>query len=1150
MKNTALAVIWLCLVGIAMSALAQVDTGSLVGTVKDATGALLPGVTVTATNTDTGIATTAKTEQNGDYVITPLHIGRYSVTVESSGFRKEVRKDIVLDVQQTIRLDFTLQVGSISETMEVSGAPPLLETESASLGDVVTAETVEELPLNGRRYTDLAELTSGVSKVTEGPVNGGSTPTNGNAGGSFAVNGTRGDQNNFTLDGIDNNSNDNGDVAVLSSVDAIAEFKIQTLNYSAEFGRSGGAVINAATKSGTNAFHGSAWEFLRNDALDSAQYGFGSVVPKAPYKQNQFGVTFGGPIKRDKAFFFVDYEGTRIHQAQTDIVTVPTDGTNGTSNERIGDFSGILGGQSMICGATGDQPCTDALGRPVFTNEIYDPSTTQTLAGGAVVRNGFGFDPATGQPIAGQANIIPAGSPSLSTLGLNYAALYPAPNQPGSNNNDFSTLNYAVNAPGTDRIDQMDGRADENVSDKIQIFQRFSYIKDTRFQAPVFSGIADGGSFNTGNRPLNAEGTVFGITDSIKPNLINALRVGFNRVHYISNSPSYGQHFPPAGLQLLGVPDDPLINGLTWFAPAAYAGLGEPLFTPTRSTSQDIQINDTFSLVHGKHLLRFGPQFRFDQFNLLQIGQPRGNLSFSGQFTSDSGTLGDGSGNGLADMLVGLPVSSIISTTVYFGNRQHSYGAFVEDNYKATSKLTLDLGLRWDYATPVYEAKNHESNFDYTKGIVVPAGTAGYPQKLATPHKDNIAPRIGLAYSPIPSKPFVVRAGYGRFFVFYEIRTGDPLQIDYNLPFFFEPTFNSDGITPSTITLANGFTDPVTGASLIDPNNATFAGVTSQDFNPQTPVYDQWNVNLEYQLPGQIVISPGYVGTKGTHLQVLRDLNQIPTPQPTLDQTLAPFCEQISPGVCKFGTFTSIVNRGNSTYHAFQIKAEKRASHGLYFLSAFTFSKAINDQPEICCNSPWPQDSYNIAAEKGLADFDNRKRWVNSLDYALPVGKGQQFLNQGGVLNAILGGWHVGGIITFRSGFPFSPTISSDPTNTNSPGLLRAAQIGSGHLAHPSINMWFNTADFEDPPCHCFGNAGKNILEGPGEKTEDLSARKMFNLTDRFNLEFRAEFFNAFNHPVFSQPDNNIDDGPGATGVITSTVIPQRQIQFALKLQF
>jgi hypothetical protein len=1007
----------------------------------------------------------------------------------------------------------------------------------------------------------------------EGPVNGGSTPTNGNAGGSFAVNGTRGDQNNFILDGIDNNSNDNGDVAVLSSVDAIAEFKIQTSNYSPEFGRSGGAVINASTKSGTNSFHGSAWEFLRNDALDSAQYGFGSVLPKAPYKQNQFGGTFGGPIKKDKAFFFVDYEGTRIRQAQTDIVTVPTDGTNGTSNERTGDFSGILGStptQLTVCGTTGDQPCVDALGRPVFNNEIYDPSTTRIVqgpfgcgtpgdppCGPTAVRDGFGFDTTTGLPILGQANIIPAGS--RNSLGLNYAALYPAPNQPGTNG-DYTTLNYAVNAPGHDQVDQMDVRTDENVTDKIQLFQRFSLIKDTRFQAPVFSGIADGGGYNTGGRPLDTEGAVVGLNYAATPNIVNAFRAGFNRVHYISNSPSYGQQYPPTNLQVPGVPNDPRINGLAWFAPSAYAGLGEPTFTPTKSTSQDIQINDTLSIVHGKHLLKFGPQFRFDQFNMLQVNQPRGNLTFSGQFTSDSGTLGDGSGNSVADMLVGLPITSAISTVVYFGNRQHTYGAFVEDTYRATSKLTLDLGLRWDYATPVYEAHHHQSNWDYAKGILVCgtksgqyatstctlAGTAGYPKNLETPEKDDFAPRIGLAYSPVSSKPFVIRAGYGRFFVFYEIRTGDPLQVDYNLPYFFEPTFNSDGINPSQVTLATGFPP-------LNSNQAPFANVTSQDWNPHTPVYDQWNLNLEYQLPGQIVISPGYVGTKGTHLQVVRDLNQIPTPQATYDPTLAPYCDPTATLQCQYGAFTSIMNRGNSTYHAFQLKAEKRATHGLYFLSAFTFGKAINDQPEICCNYPWPQDSYNIAAEKGLADFDNRKRWVNSVDYQLPVGKGQKFLNQGGVANAILGGWHLGGIITFRSGFPFSPAIGFDPSNTGSPGLMRSNQIGTGALPHPSPTLWFNPNDFPVPNCPntgCFGNAHKNVLEGPGEKTADLDARKLFNLTERVNLEFRAEFFNAFNHAVFSQPDNFITDGPGATGVITSTVIPQRQIQFALKLAF
>ena len=1116
MKNTTFVVVLLWLIGVAMPGLAQVDTGTVVGTIKDSTGAVVPGATAAATEMDTGTKTTVKSDSDGNFVITPLKIGRYSVAVEASGFQREVRQNIVLDVQQTIRLDFTLKVGSVTETTEVSGAPPLLETESASLGDVVASDQVEELPLNGRRYADLAALTSGVAKVIEGPVNGGNTPTNGNAGGSFAVNGTRGDQNNFMLDGIDNNSNDNGDLAILSSVDAIAEFKIQTSNYSAEFGRSGGAVINASTKAGTNHFHGSAWEFLRNEALDARGYFESPGSRKAPYKQNQFGVTLGGPIVKEKVFFFADYEGTRIHSAQTDFATVPT------PSEATGNFSDVLGGQSMVCGPKADQPCVDALNRPIFTNEIYNPATTRTVDG-STVRDGFGFDTTTGLPIAGQANIIPGG---MSQLGLNYTALYPVVATAGGNN-------YTVNAPGTHRIDQMDARVDENVSSKIQFFERFSLSQDQRFQAPVFSGIADGGNYNTGNRPLDTRGFVLGYTHVITPNLVNSARLGFNRVHYISNNPTYGQQYPPSGLQFPGVPNNPSINGLTWFGFSGYHGLGEPLFTPTKSTTQDIQLNDTLSFVHGKHWLKVGPQFRFDQFNLLQIGQPRGNVQFSGQFTAVDPGNQLGSGNAIADMLLGLAISARISTVTYFGNRQHSYGAFVEDTYKVAPNLTLDLGLRYDYATPLYEAHNRQSNFDYTTGKIITDGTPGYPKHLANVDKADFAPRIGLSYSPFPSHPLVVRAGYGRFFIFYEIRTGDPLQLDYNLPFFFEPSFQGDGLTPA-ITLANGFPP-------LDPSQA-LSGVTSQDWRLHTGVYDELNLNLEYQLPGEILITPAYVGSKGTHLQSLVDRNQIPTSEPTFNQSLRPYPQ--------YAGFTSIVNRGNSTYHAFQLKAEKRTSHGLYFLSAFTFSKSINDQPEICCNSPWPQNSYNLAAEKGLSDFDNRERWVNSVDYALPVGKGQKFLNQGGVADMILGGWHLGGIITFRSGFPFSPLLGTgDPTNTGSQGLLRTDRTGSGHLAHPSPSLWFNINDFP-PPVGRFGNAGKNILEGPGEKSADLSVRKYFSITEQVRLEFRAEFFNAFNHAVFSQPDNFITDGAGAAGVITSTVIPQRQVQFALKLQF
>jgi len=1120
-RKTILFVAFFLLNSAAVTVLAQVDTASVVGTIRDSSASVVSGATATATNVDTGVRTAVKSGIDGNYVITPLKIGRYSVSVEASGFRKEVRENIVLNVQQSIRLDFSLQVGSVTETTNITGEPPLLETESASLGDVVVAQQVEQLPLNGRRYTDLATLTTGVAKIAEGPVNGASSPTNGNAGGSFAVNGTRGDQNNFILDGIDNNSNDNGDVAIVSSVDAIAEFKVQTSNYSPEFGRSGGAVVNATTKSGSNQFHGSAWEFLRNDAFDARGYFESPTDKKAPYKQNQFGVTLGGPVVKEKVFFFGDYEGTRINSAKTFIYTVPS------VAETTGNFSDILGAQSGV----------DALCRPVYTNEVYNPLTTRTVdanttcgnaAGPMTVRDGFGFDPAIGLPMPGQANIIPASS--LNSIGLNYAGLYPSPNVPGALGN-----NYLTNAPGTHQVDQMDARVDENVSSKIQLFQRFTLVQDHRFQAPPFPGLADGGSYNTGNRPLSNRGLALGYTHTVNPRLINDLRYGFNRIYYISNTPSYGQHYPPAGFQVPGVPNNPSINGLTLFAPKGYRRLGEPLYTPTTVISQSFQLNDTVSLIHGKHMIKMGPQFRWDQFNMEQIAQPRGNMSFSGQYTSvDPGNQMD-SGNGLADMLLGLPVKSVISTVTFFHNRQHTYGAFVEDNYKVLPNLTMDLGLRYDYATPVYDANGRQSNFDYTKGVIVPAGTAGYPKNLATTDKDDFAPRIGLSYSPFQSRPMVIRAGYGRFFTFQEIRTGDPLQIAYNLPFFFEPTFQSDGLNLPLVTLAAGFPP-------LDPSQAPFAGVTSQDWNPHTAVYDMWNLNIEYQLPGQIVISPAYVGTKGTHLQVLVDRNQIATPSANFDQNARPYPQ--------FGPFTSITSRGNSTYHAFQLKAEKRTSHGLYFLSAYTFSKSINDQPEICCNSPWPQDSYNLAAEKGLSDFDNRQRWVTSFDYELPIGKGKSFLNQGGVLEKIVGGWHIGGIVTFRSGFPFSPAIGFDPTNTGSQGLMRSNQIGSGHLSNPSPNLWFNINDFPVPTCTCYGNARKNVLEGPGEKGADLSARKLFALTEQVHLEFRAEFFNAFNHAVFTQPDNFIDDGPGTAGVITDTVIPQRQIQFALKLSF
>jgi hypothetical protein len=1093
---------------------AQVDTATVVGTVRDSSGAVVPRASVTATATDTNISVTTSTDAAGDYVITPLRIGNYAVAVEAQGFKRETRAGVVLQVQDRVRVDFTLQVGALTEAVNIEAAVPVVQTESSALGDVIESRQITDLPLNGRDYTQLATLTTGVVKITEngGGINGATSASNGNAGGAFAVNGTRGNLNNFLLDGVDNNSNDNAGNVLRTNVDAIQEFKVQTSNYSAEFGRSGGAVINATIKSGTNQFHGTLFEFLRNSALDARGFFESPDQPKAPYKQNQFGGTLGGPIKRNRLFFFADYQGTRVSAATTTIQSVPLPA------EINGDFSSVLGGQVG----------TDALGRPVYQNEIFDPASTR-MVGGKVVRNAFGFDTTTGLPIPGQANIIPQNR--LDPIAHNVAGLYPAPTVAGATAN-----NYIANNPGTDTIDQTDGRVDYSLSARQQIFARFSLSQRTRFQAPPFPGLADGGSYGTGNYFEATRGAVLAHTFVISPTMVNEVRIGFNRNHYRDNIPSYGQNYPASGFAVPGVPDNPTVNGLTLFQPNGFRRIGEPGYTPTFSTSQEFQYGDTLNVIRGKHAIKTGVQVRFSQFNLFQVGQPRGRLSFSGQFTADDPSSGDGSGNGLADMLLGDSSSAVISTLTYFGNRQRTFGGFIQDDYKVSESLTLNLGLRYDYTTPITEAHNRQSNFDFSTGQLVVAGQNGASDGLVTTDKLDFAPRLGLAWSPFKSRRTVIRAGYGRFFSYQEIRTGDPLQLGYNLPFFFEPSFVSDGITP-VITVSGGF-------PALNLNQAKFAGVTSNDSRLHAPVVDEWNFNLQQQLPSNVLFEAAYVGSKGTHLQVLVDHNQDPTPGPGDVQSRRPYPN--------FGPFTSIEDHGNSTYHALQLKAEKRLSAGLIFLSAFTYSKAINDQPEICCNGPWPQNSYDLHSERGLADFDNRFRWVSSFDYELPIGKGRRYLNSSRTGDLILGGWHVGGIVTFRSGFPFSPLMGYDPSNTGSNGLVRTDRIANGNLpaGQRTPDLWFDINAFPVPTGYAFGNAGKNILDGPGEKAADVSIRKLFNFNERMNMEFRAEAFNAFNHAVFAQPDNFITDGPGAAGVITSTVIPQRQLQFGLKFHF
>ena len=741
---------------------------------------------------------------------------------------------------------------------------------------------------------------------------------------------------------------------------------------------------------------------------------------------------------------------------------------------------------------------------------IYDPNS---------------YNPATNTraPFAGNG-IRPI---QMSPLGAAYAALYPTPNVPGALKN-----NYILEPTNQDRIDQGDGRLDYRMSDSDQIFARYSQSGETRLHRRSMPGLACGCKSSAPYRFEYVKGASLGETHVFTPTTLNEFRAGFNWRYSHRGVPSAGYQAPPSNLFVPGGSKDPAVEGTSHMAPSGYSALGIGEFAPTSLSPEERQVRDTLNLIRGRHTIRVGGEFRWSQFNLFQLQSPRGSFGFTGQFTNNPAT-GSG-GNSVADMLVGTPLTSYIDSLVYLGNRQHVPSLFVQDDVKVTSKLTLNLGLRWEYYSPLKDVHNHLANFNYSTGQLMVAGQNGNSDALTTAQKGNFAPRIGFAYSP--NGATVIRAGGGIFYSGQEIRTGDPLQLAYNLPFFYQPTFVADGITP-VITLSQGF--PV-----LDPKQAINPGVTSVDAQTKTPYYLEWNVAVQRELKGHVSLEVAYAGTKGVHLQALTDQNQVIVPGPGDIQARRPYPE--------FGPFAAIQMRGNSNYHSLQIKAQKRLSHGLYFLSAFTFSHAQDDMPPICCASPWPDNSYNLAAGKGLADYQQKFRWVTSFDYQLPFGKGMAFLNHNRALDLMFGGWHGSGILSMTSGFPFTPTQEDDSSNTGTQGYTLPDRIANGNLpsGQRSINQWFNVNAFQDAATYTFGNSGYNVLIGPGLVNLDLAVRKVFAITERQNMEFRAEFYNAMNHPNFGLPNGDIDGGPGSAGTITSLNGNMRQIQLALKYKF
>ncbi|MGC1619760.1 MAG: TonB-dependent receptor [Candidatus Acidiferrum sp.] len=1229
---------------------AQVDTGTILGAVTDTSGAPIHGATVTLTNEGTNAALSTTTEADGSYKFTPVRVGSYKLSATYAGFQTVTQTDVSVNIGQNVVVNFNMKPGKVTETIEVTAAAPVLQSQDASVGQVVDSRSVNDLPLNGRNFTFLAQLAAGVNTPQ--------ADTRGNAAsGAFSANGLRPAQNNYLLDGIDNNSDTvdflNGtNYVVLPPVDAIQEFKVQTSDFSAEFGRSGAAVLNATIKSGTNEFHGDVWEFFRNDKLDAADFFENEhQVPKGELRQNQFGFTAGGPLYvpkvfngKNKVFLFGDYQALRRVQGTILSGSVPsaTERSSGYTN-----FQDLIAAQP--CGGSGQPPCpTDALGRTMPLGTILDPATTHELPSGAFVRDPFGT--CVNEPagfvytVAGcNLNIIPAGRLDSNAIAL--LNLYPAP----TTNAVGSLLsNYADSPKLFEHSNSFDTRMDINFNEKNQLFYRFSLVDDPQFIPGIFGGEADGGGFQQGTQTAIAEQSALGYTHTFSPTLINELRAGLNYLHTSRYSPDANDLTDlPGNFGIQGVPQVPLNGGLPAFGINGLSTLGSNAFLPSNEVTSTFQLSDDVTKIYGKHTFKMGIEWQHVKFSTLQPPWSRGEYDYNGDYTEiptvDSGNTGradflltptvntspagDCTVAGSCPGFVGGSSNIDLSNISLTDNGKNYYGGFFNDDWKITHKLTVNLGVRYDFFGLVFEHHGNQANFIPAGGpfggpaYLLPASTSCSPgvdlstsftSLLATDgiacestnaegsglghsQKNNFAPRVGFAYQV--NQKLVVRGGFGIFYNGFENRGFSP-NLGENYPFQFNFTYGSpNDVTPisaGTPFATCATTAPVGGTAIFEAGfscnsltplevNASGLALRGIQFNYDTPYTMGGNLTLQYQLTPTMSIQAGYVTTLARHLESFPNANN-PTsiaPPGTPEASLVPFPD--------FGFGSSYAaTAGMSAYHSLQTKVEKQFANGLNFLFTYTYSKTMTDAGDLLNGGSVAGyrapdvPGLGMAFDYGLADFDLRNVFHFSGGYELPFGKGKRFLSDSsGVMDKVVSGWSLNWSSTFQGGQPISLGCPSGTASSLGCGALYTGQpldLGLHNDANGLLSWFGNPGAFTQPcilgsnppaPAGCVALTGAAALggvtqvPGPGFHRLDFSAFKVIPLNERFRMEFRAEFFNIFNHPNFNAPNfgGNGVVSIGGSGNYNSSTFGEigstrddpydpRQIQFALKLYF
>jgi hypothetical protein len=1155
------------------AAVGQKDSGGIAGVVRDSAGAVIPGAKVTVKDVDRGTETVVTTSSQGEYVASPLKIGAYTVTAEKEGFKKTAVGPITVNIQEHPEVDITLTVGSIHEVMTITSQGPQLQTETSELGQVVSGAEATTLPLNGRNFAQLAQLSAGVAPAEPG--------SRINASYGFSAGGARSEQNNFLLDGVDNNSNladllNETAFVIQPSVDAIEEFKVQTSAYSAEFGRGNGAILNAVIKSGTNSFHGDAYEFIRNDKLD-ARNAF-DEFGRQPYKQNQFGATLGGPIIKNRTFFFGDYEGLRVRQATPFLELIPTPAMIS------GDFSSLLDTSAP----TGVNDCN---GNPTYAGEIFNTRATLTSA---TSLTGFCGVPIGGYTSSGlPTNMFPTTPTSLiDPLAAALSAYWPTPNTIATANNGGN--NFFSDPHRQESRNNFDVRIDHRISDKDNAFGRFSFENQPSFIPPPFNNLLDGGGFFDGTEDNSYRSLALSEVHLFKANLINEFRLGYNRINSHRFQINSNENIS-AQLNFPNVPYGPNNGGLPniTFGDGT-AGIGSSTYLPSIEKQNSFVFTDNLTWIRGRHSLKVGTEVRIEQFTIFQPAESRGALDFSNDFTDNPAAPGTG-GSSFATMLLGISDGGGITSLHNIDYRRQIYAGFAQDDWKASERLTVNLGLRYEVFSTVKEHNNEEGTFVFgPNSILVPSGqnepltqllAASMPiehgsRGLIDPDLNNFAPRIGFALRA--TDKLVIRSGYGIFYGGQENGPYSNPSPGFNPPFFSSEAFstpcgnlaanpmvapgqplNCSVLSLNTVptggptnsnTLANGF--PATALS--NPNTPELYSISP---NLRTPYNQQWHFGVQYQMPADTMLDVSYAGSRGLKLFGFYNGNQA---VPATDPRFATACTEngntllgcptaprrpahgVAPGApagstCDLGPNddcdpvfdTSIATfRSNdvSNYNSLQVRFEKRPTHGLQFQAAYTWSHALDDASSASLGSQNAGDfrlQTNPMLEYGNADFDVRQRFVLSYAYDLPFGKNKAFGgNASGVLNQIIGGWQVAGITIATTGNWYTPTdISTNLSTSDGGGEVASASrpnVVENPNAHPCVpGTLFNTCAFAtNTVIGSFGNAGRNIIQGPGVQNWDISLFKIFPIREQMHMEFRAEFFNAFNHydPEFDNP--------------------------------